>query len=57
MLASGSADGEVKLWSRHGDEILTLTKHAGDVNALVFTPDGATLASAGADPSVGETKA
>ena len=45
MLASGSGDGTVKLWSLPDGRLLaTPLKNLGQVNALAVTPDGKTLA-------------
>ncbi|NEP40195.1 MAG: protein kinase [Okeania sp. SIO2H7] len=52
-LASGSADGEIKLW-RFGfwESLQTLTGHFGLVRAVTFSPDGHILASAGGDGTI-----
>lgn len=52
-LASGSADGEIKIW-RFGfwESLQTLTGHIGVVNGVTFAPDGQILASAGGDGTV-----
>jgi WD40 repeat protein len=50
-LASGSLDRTVRLW-RDGQEQRSLTRHAGAVNALAFSPDGQQLASASGDGTV-----
>ena len=48
IIATGSVDRTIKLWNRKtGEEIATLTGHTGAVMALVFTPDGKNLISAG----------
>jgi len=45
MLASGSGDGTVKLWSFPDGKLLgTPLKNLGEVNALAVAPDGKTLA-------------
>ena len=48
ILASGSQDGMIKLWNvSTGGHIATLESHSGSVFSVAFSPDGATLASAG----------
>ncbi len=50
ILASGSADHTVRLWSLpDGRALQTLEGHAGWVNCLAFSRDGRVLASAGRD--------
>jgi WD40 repeat protein len=51
MLAVGSEAAAVQLWSLDGvpHRLITLKGHSGMVNALSFSPDGLTLATAGAD--------
>jgi WD40 repeat protein len=53
-LASGGADGAVRLWNaathRHLGQ--PLTGNAGQVSTVAFSPDGTTLASGSADGSV-----
>src|SRR5438477_2351502 len=50
ILASGSADNTVRLWSLPGGELLnTFERHTGWVNCLAITPSGRVLASAGRD--------
>jgi WD40 repeat protein len=53
ILASGSADRTVRLWSIPGARLLkTLEGHAGWVNCLAISPDGRVLASAGRDSRI-----
>jgi len=53
MLASASFDGDVRLWEPAGASPAraraTLSRHAGNVYALAWSPDGELLASVGAD--------
>jgi WD40 repeat protein len=52
-LASGSADGTVKVWdARTGQEVRTLAWHTLTVSSLAFSPDGAHLASGSDDHTV-----
>ncbi|KAA3662995.1 MAG: hypothetical protein DWQ04_11865, partial [Chloroflexi bacterium] len=53
-LASGSADGTVRLWdlSHPGAEPVVLSGHASSVGSVAFSPDGQTLASGGEDQKV-----
>jgi len=51
-VASGSWGGAVRLLDRTGKEVRSWKAHAGWVTAVVFTPDGKTLASAGTDRAV-----
>ena len=47
-LASGSDGGTVRLWEvATQKEVATLPGHTGQVNSVLFSPDGALLASAG----------
>ena len=50
MLASGSDDGDIRLWDVATAKNTTiLTGHKEDVKSVVYSPDGKTLASAGLD--------
>jgi WD40 repeat protein len=52
-LASGSRDGEVKLWEfPSGRELLAFKGHSGAVTAVAFHPDGRQLATASYDHTV-----
>jgi WD40 repeat protein len=52
-LASGSMDGSVRLWDvKTTEELKSLTGYRGWVNGVTFSPDGKTLALAGADSQV-----
>ena len=50
-LASGSADGTIRLWDATGQSLNTLEGHADDVRSVAFSPDG-TLASGSADGTI-----
>jgi WD40 repeat protein/energy-coupling factor transporter ATP-binding protein EcfA2 len=54
VLASGGADGTVRLWDVHTHRPVggPLTGHTGAVSSLAFGPDGRVLASGGADGTV-----
>jgi WD40 repeat protein len=53
ILASGSADQTVRLWSLSDARLLkTLEGHAGWVNCLAINPSGSLLASAGRDGKI-----
>ncbi|MEM9978406.1 MAG: WD40 repeat domain-containing protein, partial [Cyanobacteria bacterium P01_D01_bin.2] len=45
-------DGTVKLWNLQGEELQTFKGHANEVNDVIFSPDGQTLASTSADGTV-----
>ena len=50
LLASGHADGSVRIWDPlTGRELRALCGHGGQVETVAFSPDGAMLASGGAD--------
>src|SRR5262249_38689640 len=52
-LASGSADGSIKVWdAQTGQAILSFPGHAVLVVSVAFSPDGRRLASASQDGSV-----
>ena len=54
MLASGSADGTIRLWDVNRRQQIgsPLTGHSSYVISVVFSPDGATLASGSADGTI-----
>lgn len=52
MIASGSADSTIRLWSTDGKEIGRLSGHHGQVSTLDFSSDGTLLASGSTDKSV-----
>ena len=50
LIATGSADGEIRLWDVAAKKIRrTLNDHRTDVNDLAFSPDGRLLVSCGDD--------
>ncbi len=51
-MASGSSNGEIKLWASDGTLVSTLMGHWGTVNQVSFTPDSQTLISASSDWTV-----
>jgi WD40 repeat protein len=50
LLASGGADGEVRVWDvEDGRSLATFSGHSGKILGLAFAPDGKTLWSGAAD--------
>ncbi|MDF5719568.1 MAG: AAA-like domain-containing protein [Rhizonema sp. PD37] len=52
ILASGSADGTVKMWKLDGTRLKTLIGHRAPVWGISFSPDGKTIATASVDNQV-----
>ncbi|MGL5082798.1 MAG: AAA family ATPase [Microcoleaceae cyanobacterium] len=52
MLASGSWDKTIKLWTLDGALVRTLAGHQGRVQDVEFSPDGKTLASGSWDTTI-----
>ena len=53
LLASGSSDGEVKLWDfPSGQTVHAFNGHSGAITGIVFHPDGKALATASYDHTV-----
>jgi WD40 repeat protein len=52
LLASGDADGIIRIWGRADGQCPHLEDHLGTVNDLYFSHDGNLLASASADRSI-----
>lgn len=53
LIASGGADGAIKLWETDsGRELVALERHTDVICGLSFSPDGARLASASDDGTV-----
>jgi serine/threonine protein kinase len=52
FVASGGADGLVKLWLPSGEQRNVFSDHKGEIHSLAFSPEGKLLASASADGSV-----
>ncbi|WP_240038738.1 MULTISPECIES: AAA-like domain-containing protein [Okeania] len=52
LIASGSRDNSLKLWSLSGKELKTFTGHNDRIHSICFHPDGQILASAGADTTI-----
>jgi serine/threonine protein kinase len=51
-LASGGADGEVRVWDADGKPVATFKGHAGRVLGLAFASDGKSLSSGAADGTI-----
>ncbi len=51
-LATGSDDGEVRIWDANGTLRASLTGHDGPVHAVAIAPDGTLLTTAGDDGTV-----
>lgn len=49
ILATGGADGTVRLWDTRTRETTATLPHPAAVTSVAFSPDGAALASRGAD--------
>ncbi|MEG4807038.1 WD40 repeat domain-containing protein [Microcoleus sp. F8-D3] len=49
LIASGSADKTVKLWSRDGTLLKTFEGHTGRVSSVGFSPDSKTIISSATD--------
>jgi WD40 repeat protein len=52
MIASGSVDGRVEIWSIEGRRLHNLKGHSNGVSSVSFSPDGKTIASASWDGTV-----
>ncbi|MDD5542338.1 MAG: hypothetical protein PHX83_04120 [Acidobacteriia bacterium] len=52
QIASGSEDGEVRIWDTTGLKELARWQRSGPVSALAFTADGKSLAIAGSETTV-----
>ena len=52
LIAAGLENGKIKLLTKEGKTITTLTGHQGIVRSLSFSPDGQTLASGSADQTI-----
>jgi len=51
-IASGAADGTVKLWNHSGEFLYKFTEHKQSVLSVKFSPDGNKLASASLDNAI-----
>ncbi len=51
-IASGSADGTVRLWSLQGEELAKFQGHEAWVLSVAFSPDGQTIASGSDDRTI-----
>lgn len=47
MVASGSLDGTVRLWTEFGELVRVLKGHIGTIWSIAFSPDGAVLTGSG----------
>jgi WD40 repeat protein/ABC-type dipeptide/oligopeptide/nickel transport system ATPase subunit len=52
IIASGGNDSTIKLWSLHGEQLLTLTGHSNGVLSVAFSFDGAIIASGSSDSTI-----
>ena len=52
LLASGSADRNIKIWNLHGDKLRVFKGHTDPIRSVSFSPDGKTLLSASLDSTV-----
>ncbi|MBR8838163.1 MAG: caspase family protein [Stigonema ocellatum SAG 48.90 = DSM 106950] len=52
LLASVGLDKTIKLWSRDGRLLKTLSGHSNAISSISFAPDGKTIASASVDKTI-----
>lgn len=52
LIVSGGEDSTIKIWSRDGKLLKTLTEHKSWVNKISFSPDGTLMATASSDNTV-----